>query len=208
VSTPPRPAALGGSASPTRAAGPAATSYPEIGLSYTLDVSNTIVAVGGCWDDFARNNDGEAILAAKIIGRKLDEFVSGDTTRMFVRTMIMSARTLQRPLQRPYRCDSPQLKRFMEMILQPGVAGAVEIMHRQLRCEPIPRPVRLLAAAPGTASTGTLTKRCSLCNRVLTRGRWREIDDAVSAEHLAADSTVRVIFGVCGDCLAQRGTPL
>lgn len=67
-------------------------------LSYTLDKADNIVAVGGNWDAFARENDGESLLASKIIGRKLDQFIHGDITRMFVRTMIMSARTLQRPV--------------------------------------------------------------------------------------------------------------
>ncbi|HAY29480.1 MAG TPA: hypothetical protein DIT03_12010, partial [Candidatus Accumulibacter sp.] len=57
------------------AAAPAATP-----LRYTLDANDAIVAVAGDWDRFALANGGEAILAARIIGRRLDDFIAGDVT--------------------------------------------------------------------------------------------------------------------------------
>jgi hypothetical protein len=179
-------------------------------ISYTLDKAGVIVAVNNKWDEFARDNDGEKILSGKIIGKKLDQFIHGDVTRMFVRAMIMSARTLKRPVYRPYRCDSPQLKRFMEMTVLPQDAGTVEVIHRQLHSEPIVNKFSIRAAPEGSGSIlSSFIKRCSLCNRVKAKGIWSEIDEAVEESRLDPPaSTLKVIYGVCPDCLVRGGVPL
>jgi predicted RNA-binding Zn-ribbon protein involved in translation (DUF1610 family) len=177
---------------------------PTLGMSYTIDASDTIVAVSGAWDEFACNNEGKATVAKQVIGQKLDRFIHGDDTLMFVRTMIMSARTLQRAVVRPYRCDSPGIKRYMEMTVQPHAMGMVEVTHRELRCESMAPKVRMIAAAPATGST--VIKRCSMCNRIRVQQHWSEVDEALAAGQLAANdlSTLRVVYGVCPDCLAGR----
>jgi hypothetical protein len=177
------------------------------GMSYTLDRSDTIVAVSGNWDNFALDNNGEKTLSDQVVGRKLDQFITGDDTRMFVRTMIMSARTLRRPIYRPYRCDSPKLKRFMEMTVLPRDGGAVEVIHRELHSEPVFHNIPIIAAPVGTCRA--YLKRCSLCNRVQAQGVWSEIDEAINTQRLETSaSSLKVIYGVCPDCLTRRGVPL
>jgi hypothetical protein len=189
------------------AAAPGAVAVPEDTISYTVDKSGTIIAVNGKWDEFARDNQGEKVLASKVIGRKLDQFIQGDDTRMFVRTMIMSAQTLKRPIYRPYRCDSPRLKRFMEMTLIPRDDGSVELLHRELHSELIRQNVPAVIASK--SSGGGLLKRCSLCNRVQALGVWSEIDEALESDRLkTVEPLVKVIYGVCPDCLARRGMVL
>ncbi len=193
--------------SATAAPGPGAEPGQVNGMTYTLDKGDTIVAVSGQWDEFARNNNGEKTLASHVVGRKLERFIVGDTTRMFVLTMIMSARHLQRPIYRPYRCDSPTHKRFMEMIIQPRAEGRLEVIHRELYCEPLLHRARLVAVSPGSGAT--YAKRCSLCNRVQVEGVWSELDDAIESRRLQVEASgLKVIYGVCPDCLTRRGVPL
>jgi len=163
-------------------------------LRYTLDANDAIVAVAGDWDLFALANGGEAILAARIVGRRLDDFITGDVTRMFVRTMLMSARTLKREVQRPYRCDSPQMKRLMQMTITPRGSDWLDVCHCQLHQEPWQRPQPIIAAA--SACTGTFIKRCSMCNRIRVRQEWGEVDEA-----LPMAARLNVVYGVCPDCL-------
>ena len=174
-------------------------------LSYTLDGTDRIVAIAGDWDRFALANGGEAIIERRIIGRPLDEFITGDITRMFVRTMLMSARTTQRRIQRPYRCDSPELRRFMEMTILPGDGGQVEVVHRLIRSEVCRYPLPV-AAARARSLTPPI-KRCSVCNRIRLGQTWQEIDEAVSRGRLpqAVSPGLTVVFGVCPECLEQRG---
>ena len=176
-------------------------------ISYTIDKTDTIVAVSGQWDEFARDNGGEKLQASSVIGRKLDQFINGDATRMFVRTMIMSARTLKRPIYRPYRCDSSKFKRFMEMTILPREDGVVELVHRELHHEALAQTIPRTVAPKG--SSNALLKRCSMCNRIETQGIWSEIDEALNTNRLEAGATpLKVVYGVCPDCLTRHGTPL
>ncbi|MBK8578235.1 MAG: hypothetical protein IPN78_08210 [Candidatus Accumulibacter sp.] len=174
-------------------------------LSYTLDASNAIIAVSGDWDRVALDNGGEQIISRRIIGRRLDDFITGDVTLMFVRTMLMSARTLKYVIRRPYRCDSPQLKRSMEMTIVPRAQGVLEVCHRQLRSEPYRYPLAFKSTASGAAAN--FIKRCSICNRVRVGQTWSEVDDAVRAGRLPRDAgaTLMVVYGVCPECMARRG---
>ena len=177
-------------------------------ISYTVDKTDTIVAVSGLWDEFARDNGGEKSQASAVIGRKLDQFINGDATRMFVRTMIMSARTLKRPIYRPYRCDSSKDKRFMEMTILPQENGMVELVHRELHHEPLAQKIPHIVAPLG-ASHNSLLKRCSLCNRIEIQGIWSEIDEALNTNRLEPGTrSLKVVYGVCPDCLTRRGIPL
>ena len=174
-------------------------------LSYTLDASNAIIAVSGDWDRVALDNGGEQIISRRIIGRRLDDFITGDVTLMFVRTMLMSARTLKYVIRRPYRCDSPQLKRSMEMTIVPRAQGVLEVCHRQLGSEPYRYPLAFKGTASGAAAN--FIKRCSICNRVRVGQSWSEVDDAVRAGRLPRDAgaTLMVVYGVCPECMARRG---
>ncbi|MCM8625698.1 hypothetical protein [Accumulibacter sp.] len=174
-------------------------------LSYTLDGADRIIAVAGDWDRFALANGGEAIVGRRIIDRPLDEFITGDITRMFVRTMLMSARTMQRRIQRLYRCDSPEVRRFMEMTILPGDGGQVKVVHRLIRSEVCRYPLRVTAAP--ARSLAPRIKRCSVCNRIRLGQTWQEIDEAVSRGRLpqAMSPVLTVVFGVCPECLEQRG---
>lgn len=190
-------------ARPSNNAAPAASQ-----LSYTLDPDDAITAVTGDWDRFALDNGGGESLSTKIIGRRLDRFISGDVTLMFVRTLLMSARTLKRTIQRPYRCDSPQVKRFMEMTIVPRGNGVLEVCHRQVRSEPYRYALPVTAAMPGTGSN--FVKRCSLCQRIRLGQTWSEVDDAVLEGRLQQRATAElvVVYGVCPDCMSRRGVQL
>jgi hypothetical protein len=187
-------------ARPSNEAAPAASQ-----LSYTLDPDDAITAVTGDWDRFALDNGGDESLSTKVIGRRLDHFISGDVTLMFVRTLLMSARTLKRTVQRPYRCDSPQLKRFMEMTIVPRGNGVLEVCHRQVRSEPYRYSLPVTAAMPGAGSN--FVKRCSLCQRIRVGQMWSEVDDAVLEGRLQPGAAAKlvVVYGVCPDCMSRRG---
>jgi hypothetical protein len=120
---------------------------------------------------------------------------------MYVRTLIQSARLLRKPLLRPYRCDSPDLRRYMEMRLSVDSSGLLRWEHRLLRCE---RLARRLAFVPYTGGPGGHpVVRCSICNRVKAAGAWQEPDAAgdASLASVPADVHIPVIYGVCPTCL-------
>jgi hypothetical protein len=167
----------------------------DIPTQYELDSKNVITAVNPAWEAFALANAGRQLLAEQVVGRRLFDYITGDPTRMYLEALLQTVRRAAAPLVRPYRCDSPGLRRFMEMEIRPLAGGGLELSHRLLRTQLIERPVSFTTTA---AAGGQLLKRCSVCGRLAQPGGWREPSDVA-----AAGGELPVIYTVCPDCKTQ-----
>lgn len=163
-------------------------------LFYRLDNTDRIVETGGAWNQFAKENAGTELLGSAVIGRSLYDFIHGDVSRMFVRTLVDGVRILNRPRVVPYRCDSPGLRRYMEMSITCEPGGGILLEHRQVREETISRNFDFKV---GVRSVNQLIVRCSHCNTVKKNGVWGEPETVL----LEGDKLVPVIYGVCETCL-------
>ncbi|MCA0186924.1 MAG: hypothetical protein LCH90_13140 [Proteobacteria bacterium] len=161
---------------------------------YRLDAQDCIVEVGGAWDQFAIENGGDLLIGDSVIGQPLYRYVQGDTTRIFVRSVIEGVRVLKQARTLPYRCDSAQERRYLEMSVIPEDSGHVTLEHRLLRMERFPA-AQALNFAP--ASGAKLHVRCSMCNRIRHADEWREPD------RIPVDTQrpLQIIHGVCPDCM-------
>lgn len=160
-----------------------------------LDPDGTIAAVNDAFDRFARDNHSPQISARSVVGRRLDDFITGDETRMFVSVLIKGAQVLGRESTRLYRCDSPDTKRLMEMRIAPLAEGGVEMLHRVVWSESLPRRMAFTAVGKVVA----MARRCSMCNRLQLDGQWWEPDQAPLSER----GEIRVFYGICEDCQAE-----
>jgi hypothetical protein len=170
-------------------------------ISYWIDRDNRLVDVGGDWDAFALENETPAVLRDAVLGRSLLDFVAGTETRHLHEVLLERARS-SIPLQRmPFRCDSPDLRRFMEMDIASPDGEVVEYRCRLLRAEPraLPR-----AANAGIANERTM-HMCSWCKKVhLTRDLWVEVEEAVARFGLLEDDVPpQVTHGICNTCLEK-----
>ncbi len=170
----------------------------RVSLHYVVDPENIIVGVGGPWDEFARQNDGHGALSDRIVGTPLLKHVSGDISRGFVEAVLNSARILNAPRSVAYRCDSPGFKRFMEMSVSPLGDQRLKILHRIVRVEPFPAPLRFAADTKQPRSSALI--RCTMCNRVKGNGAWQEPDEAFSHQLLKSKVVNSVIYGICDSC--------
>lgn len=168
-------------------------------IFYRLDARDRIVEAGSdAWDEFARQNGDGKALRVRIEGTSLYAHVAGEASRMFVWTMLDGVRKLGRSATKLYRCDSPQLKRHMEMTITPSGNGGLLVTHRTVRTEPMLRPVSFAAKA---GRTSRLLLRCSMCNRLRIDGAWREPDAAdLSPQKLPQSGAVAVAYGICEPC--------
>lgn len=167
---------------------------------YRLDSDDRIVEVGGAWDTFAEENGGTGLSAQRIVGTSLFKYISGATSRTHIWTAVDSARKLLSVRRVPYRCDSPGLKRFMEMVIKPEGSGDVLVEHFTLRVEPMQHRAAFVAG-----SGHSLLIRCSMCNRIRIKGIWMEADTAVGENRLSPEATHCVAYGVCTDCRQRAG---
>jgi len=172
-------------------------------VSYWLDARDRIVRTCANWDGFALDNDGIAAVGKNVRGESLWDFVMGDPTRIWLSTVLSLARLRDEPVKRPYRCDSPTEKRYMEMVVsREGKKGDLLLTHRILRAEPVRPPLSFVAAR----ASGPWMARCSICNRVLADNRWTEPQEAFRRGLLPEDGSIPVIYGVCPDC--RRAMPV
>jgi len=167
-------------------------------ICYWLDIGDVIVDITGEWNSFAQENNAQELERRRVIGRNLLSFIQGDVTRMYVRTLIQSARLMRKPLVRAYRCDSPEQRRYMEMRLCLEDSGLLRWEHRLVRIEPLPRRLEF-RVLDGPVRPPRIV-RCSICNRLKQRAGWVE-PDAGEIPCPEGDGQIPVIYGVCPGCL-------
>jgi hypothetical protein len=188
-------------------------------ISYWVDNQNIICKVDDAWDtNLDADNWTERASSRGVIGKNLLEFICDDITRMYVATMIESVRISSKTLTRPYRCDSPHKKRFMQMTISPAEAenGQLCVSHELLREEPLKRPVMFENATEwisekashqireGRAGLAAYLIRCSICNRLRDKKTdlWHETD---SLPHWVVNiaKPIKIVYGVCTNCMDE-----
>lgn len=172
---------------------------PKQELYYRLDPKDLIIEVGGPWDDFAKRNNGFRILAGQIEGQNLFSHITGDSTQMLMDVLLAKVRRHQNPVTHPYRCDSPTLKRFMEMTIEPDTYGFLNLRHRLLKSEPIASWAVVDAVVPGRTGQ-SIVIRCSMCNSVRMGKEWVELETATQQGLTIEQGVMRVAYGVCSNC--------
>lgn len=165
--------------------------------TYLLNNKDIILSVKGPWDEFADDNGGIKIYAKDVCGRSIWDFVVGDETRMWLETIFQLARLNLSIIERSYRCDSPDLKRFMRMRIFPEEGGNLRIEHKILAIKERSAPVNIQYSK--NSNRKKLRQRCSFCGRLNQdgkQGNWVE----PLPEHADMSSEIIVIYTVCEDC--------
>lgn len=161
-----------------------------------LDGGGTITAVNDAFDRFACDNDTPQISGRSVIGRKLDDFITGDETRMFIAVLVKGALVLRRESVRLYRCDSADTRRLMEMRIAPLPEGGVDMLHRLVWQERLQHRTAFTAVGRVVA----MAKRCSICNRLQMEGSWHEPDQLARPD---PSRPIKVFYGICDECQAD-----
>lgn len=163
-------------------------------IVYELDVDNNIIAVNRLWQSFAIANNAPELSLDQVIGKPLMQYISGNITKQFWQTFLKKARTAQEALQLDYRCDSPNLRRFMRIKVYRGDNEALCFESTLMRTEPISVSIHFKRSQQRDADTKI---RCSFCNNILYKSIWVEAESLVSGKHSV---TLDVIYGICPEC--------
>lgn len=81
-----------------------------------VDAHDLIVHVNGNWLSFGRENNYPV---GRFSGQPLFKFITDSTTQQIYHSLINRARQHRKTMKVPFRCDSPVLRRFMEMEVVP-----------------------------------------------------------------------------------------
>lgn len=170
---------------------------PEV--TYTLDARDRLEAMGGDWERFAMLNGGEHLVAPGVMGRPIWDFLGGEAVKVVYRALYHQARERKEEVHVPFRCDSPEEIRELELIIEPREDGGLNVISRTLRVKPRQEAVRLLEAhAPRSRE---LLSMCAWCKQVHLEGSWWDLDDAVAEfRFLDTPPLPSVTHGICPTC--------
>lgn len=168
-------------------------------VRYLIDADDRLIAFNEGWTTFARENDGEAFLPPRITGRPLWDFISDAATADIYHTMIGRVRRGAQPIRFDFRCDSPDRRRLLRMVLSADTSGGVAFSVTAVR-EEHRRAVPLLDAKK--ARSASFITVCAWCKRVrLAPSSWVEIEQAVEAMQLfEVDVMPGLTHGMCERC--------
>ncbi len=169
-------------------------------IVYAIDGNDHLLKVGEGWREFAVENDGIATLYPEsVIGNSLWDYIKGDSLKQIYRELIGRVRGRDRSIEFEYRCDSPKLKRFMQMQIVGNVTDeTVTFFSGTLKVEPQTYILQWSAAHRGDQQL----KRCSICNLIQTPNmQWEELETALRDHQLLnCDRDIRLVWGVCELC--------
>ena len=169
-------------------------------IRYSIDKHDRLTRVSSSWTAFAIENDAPELIAEKVHGRSLWEFIADSTTEHLYRRIIANVRG-GGVATFGLRCDSPGWRRSLEMTISPG-AGEVVFDVRVLTIEP--REPQDLFDRNAVHSDEFVTV-CGWCNKVeAPEGSWAEVEDAVFILDLFwTKRPPRLDQSVCDDCLKK-----
>jgi len=175
----------------------------ETDCSYVIDQNDIIIQIGDSFVGFARKNGWHSdIEPEQVIGRSVFEFIAGTETQHLYRILFEAARRGKSIGPIPFRCDSPDKRRFLELRLEPMSGGYIEVRTKLLRVEER-EPV--FALEQGKGDSDRLLRMCSMCKKVaLADGRWLEIEEALRTMRLfEGEALPQITHGLCEVCFDE-----
>ena len=175
---------------------------------YHLDPDLRIGWTSANWDRFAIENGAPELAGGTVVGRSILDFVEGEETRILYAAMLARVRESGVRVDLPFRCDSPDVRRFMILHVTRPDGDQLALAAEMLREEPRDFIGLLDSEAP---RAGDPIDVCSFCKRVAARGDiWLEAEEAESALELPAGPPFPPLrYAVCLECqTAAEGTPV
>ena len=160
---------------------------------WRVDRENRINFINKAWMDFGIANGG-AELPARVLDTDLMDHIVGDDVKRLVSVLMERVRSTQDAAVLPFRCDGPDFRRHMELVIIPIENNGLEFSGNI-----IPTYDRHLPVYSGNSSPHLLS--CGWCNRVLCDKQWLEIDDVIQEHHILAGIELPPLsHTLCPDC--------
>jgi hypothetical protein len=169
---------------------------------YVIDDQDRLVCVNENWEQFASQNLGEELLPSSILNQSIWQSVVDRDTRLIYEELFSRVREHGEKLRFAYRCDTPTLRRFMELQLHPLAENQIQIVSRVLRVEERAYTALL---DPLSERSQAFIDICGWCKRVhVSEDRWVEVEEAIQVLGLFDAPTMpHLSHGICPDCLVD-----
>jgi hypothetical protein len=167
-------------------------------LTYAIDEEDRLVKVDDGFYRFAEENGWDGVGAS--LGRSLWDFVAGEELTKLQRMLLRRLRSEVRSVELPFRCDSPDVRREMNIRIVAHSSGRAVLFAAFMRSEEereSPQPI----LDPNSPRGEETLKMCGWCDRFLLDGKWVEIEIAADRLELFRRSELPAIsHDICPDC--------
>jgi hypothetical protein len=167
-------------------------------VTYEIDAEDRIQRVDGSWSSFALENGADQLAGDRIIRTSIWDWISGVDVRHTYRLVFDRVRETRMSVSFPFRCDSPDTRRFMKLSISPRTGAALGFDAQLVKAEERP-PVALID--PAAEGSDPLVALCSWCKRARSPGDlWLEIEDTIPALGLLDSSRHSITHTICPEC--------
>jgi hypothetical protein len=166
---------------------------------HRIDSENCIIFVNDAWLSFARENNAPQLTSESVLNRPLSSFITDIETRHLYEVVVAKVRTTGAIVKIPFRCDSPDRRRFMELGIFSRSREVLEFRSHMLRQESRD-PIDLFTSAAERSEE--LLTMCSICKKAKMFGeRWYEVEEAIDVFDLFGPPKPPLItHGICPAC--------
>lgn len=168
--------------------------------AYKIDSFDRIIDVSKNWNKFANDNHAaRSSFYPEIINKSLWNFIADKETINLYQMAVEKVRSSNKIVNIPIRCDSPELKRFIEISIKPLPDNIIEFSSKIIGIERRD-PVELLDFYIDRSDE--FIKICSYCKQVeIAENEWVETDKAIIELDLFGSYILpRLTHGVCPLC--------
>jgi len=166
---------------------------------YKINSDNKIINVTSSFNEFATANDTESLSKDNAVGKDLFSYITGKETRHLYEVLMQNVRRSGKRATIPFRCDSPSLRRFMELHVIPERDGSLQFEGVLVREEE--RPVVPLLD-PESDRSEEIISMCSWCKRIQIESHWHDVESAlITHRFFEATQLPMISHGVCEDCV-------
>ncbi|MBT6340919.1 MAG: hypothetical protein HOJ48_16655 [Desulfobacula sp.] len=167
---------------------------------YRIDKYDKIRYVSDNWQIFANQNgwNGE-IRPDAVIGKWLWDFIQGAETQHLYEELFQKVRIGKAIGPIPFRCDSPDERRYLELLLKPMPDNNIEILSTIVRTED---RESVNALKEDECSSHGFVRICSMCKKIdIDKDNWVELEEGLSYLKLFEEHEVPCLtHGLCSAC--------
>lgn len=173
-----------------------------INYEYNIDEYDKISYVNESWLDFSKANQAKNLSLLEVLGRSLWSCMKNHETEAVYQIIVNTVRKKGISITLPFRADSPDKRRFMELRISPLEENRIRFNSVLLDEEPR-SSVTLLDSTIKRKSSFIII--CSWCKMVnISKYHWIDIEAAVKFLNIfQSESYPKLSHRICPDCSSR-----
>jgi hypothetical protein len=167
---------------------------------YVIDGDDRIVTVCDNWLRSALQNQPDILIKLdSVLERSIWDSIEGPEAQFIYKTLLANIREKRHPITLPYRCDTLDKRRFLELTIIPLAFSHVKFISF---CKHEENRTAVPLLDPGFPRSPEYVRMCSMCKKVaITGDYWAEVEVAIVSLKLFEKPVLpQITHGFCPEC--------